>query len=83
MHQSSQRDHQRGFACSTWALGYILVGGAFEEFVDESLVGFGLSGGEAAELGQQTGSNPNGNKLLRVPRFRASHAAGALHFFVR
>jgi hypothetical protein len=31
-----------------------LLGGALEEFVDQSLIGFGLLGGEAAKLGEET-----------------------------
>jgi hypothetical protein len=34
------------------ALGYLLRG-ALEEFVDQSLIGLGLLGGEAAKLGEE------------------------------
>jgi len=63
-------------------LGDSFLRGAFEEFVDESLVGFGLFGGQAAELCEQTGSYPNGDELFGVPGFGAPHAAGATEFFV-
>jgi hypothetical protein len=33
--------------------------GALEEFVDQSLMGFGLLGGEAAKLGEKTRSDEN------------------------
>jgi hypothetical protein len=38
------------------ALRYLLRG-ALEEFVDQSLIGLGLLGGEAAKLGEETRSD--------------------------
>jgi hypothetical protein len=34
-----------------------LLGGALEELVDQSLIGLGLLGGEAAKLGEKTRSD--------------------------
>jgi hypothetical protein len=54
-----------------------LLGGAFEEFVDQSLIGLGLLGGEAAKLGEETRRDANGNELFGVAGARAADTAGA------
>jgi hypothetical protein len=64
----------------TAALRY-LFRGAFEEFVDESLIGLGLLGGEAAKLGEETRSDANGNELLGVAGSRPTDTAAAAEFF--
>ena len=51
------------------------AGGFFEEFVDESLVGFGLLGGHAAELAEMD----VGTSMRReVPPLRADKKPSAL-----
>ncbi len=49
-----------------------LSGGAFQKFVDESLVGFRLLGGQAAELAEKARGNADGNQLLGFAGYRAS-----------
>jgi hypothetical protein len=49
--------------------------------VDQRLVGLGLLAGEAAKLGEQLGSNANGDQLLGIPGRRPADAAGAAEFF--
>lgn len=58
-------------------LGYFRIDGAFEEFVDVGLVGFGLFGGEAAEFGEETGGHADGDEVLGVAGDGAAYAAGA------
>ena len=44
----------------------LFAGGAFEEFVDEGLIGLGLLGGHAAELGKEARGNTDGDQMLGV-----------------
>jgi hypothetical protein len=48
--------------------------------VNQCLIGFGLLAGEAAQLGKQLGSNPNGDQLFGVPGPGPADSAGATEF---
>lgn len=50
--------------------------------MNESLIGFRLFGGEAAELGEQPWGNADSNQLLGVPSHGPSHPPGAAELFV-
>ncbi len=54
--------------------------------MDKGLIGLGLPGGEAAELGEQTGSDANGDELFGVaglwPTGRAADTGGTAEFFI-
>jgi hypothetical protein len=54
--------------------GDILAGSAFEEFVDEGLIGLGLFGGHAAELGEKARGDADGNQVFGVTRNGAADA---------
>ncbi len=56
------------------------AGGFFEEFVDEGLVGLGLSSGHAAELAEQLRGDANGDELFCVSRSGAADSASAAQF---
>jgi hypothetical protein len=58
-----------------------LLRGALEEFVDQSLIGLGLLGGEAAKLGEETRSDANSNELFGVSGPRPADAASAVELF--
>jgi hypothetical protein len=49
--------------------------------VDQSLIGLGLLGGEAAKLGKETRSDANSNELFGVAGPRAADTAGAAELF--
>src|SRR6266481_10217217 len=55
--------------------------GALEEFVDQSLIGLGLLGGEAAKLGEETRSDADGDELFGVAGPRPTDTAGATELF--
>lgn len=63
-------------------LGDFFAGGAFEEFVDESLIGLGLFGGHAAKLIQETWGDTDGNQVLGVTGDGAADATGAEELLV-
>ena len=54
----------------------------FQQFVDEGLIRLVLFGGEAAELGEQSWGDADGDELLGVTRSGPSDAAGTMQFFV-
>lgn len=56
------------------------AGGFFKQFVDESLVGFGLLGGHAPELAEQLRCDANGDELFCVSRSGAADSASATQF---
>ena len=53
------------------------AGGFFEEFVDKSLVGFGLLGGHAAELAEKFWGDADGDELFGMAGGGAADSAGA------
>ena len=58
-------------------------GGAFEEFVDQSLVRLGAFCGQAAETSQQRRGDAYGDELLGVAGLGPADAARALQLRVR
>ena len=56
--------------------------GPLEEFVDQSLVGLRLSGGQPAKLGEQARRDPDSDQLLGAAGFRPADAACALQLRV-
>jgi len=49
--------------------------------VDQSLIGLGLLGGEAAKLGEETRSDADGDELFGVAGPRAADTASAAELF--
>jgi hypothetical protein len=62
--------------------GYLFVGGAFQEFVDECLIGLRLFSSQSAELGEKPRSNADGNQLLGVTGHGPADAARAAELLV-
>ena len=58
------------------------LGGAFEEFVDERLIGFGLFCGETPKLREQSGRDTDGDELFGFTCFGPADTAGATKFGV-
>jgi len=59
------------------------AGGAFEEFMNQGLIGFGLFCGQAAQLSQETRSDADGYELLGVSGFRPADAPGTAKLLIR
>jgi|ERR1700674_677170 len=70
----------KNLTSSSRLLRYLLRG-AFEELVDQSLIGLGLFGGEAAKLGEETRSDADGDELFGVAGPRPTDAAGVAELF--
>ena len=62
--------------------GHFFPGGAFQKFVDESLIRLRLLGGDAAELGEEPRSDTDSNQLFGVAGDRPADAAGPAKLFV-
>ena len=59
-----------------------LAGGTLQKVVNESLVGFRLLRGQTAELGKKTRGDADGDQLLSIAGYGASHSAGAAQLLV-